>query len=302
MNIIKLFVIILTVVITLCAAGLKPKMHKHFILVSPTFKLTNNNQIPKDMQSVFLFKTGEAKTQQQKVVHSVESEQNDYYTQRKTKIIPSSFFTDKDENSYVVSTSELSDSKEFSQQKVDLSSDNAKAWAELEKSIYEQKEAYNKNKNDKNKKSDSFANEVSDYDNFNSGDLSCPICDELHNTDYEKDELIAWNIWRSNLQNKIMDDSDIDASYGSIFYFTFKVDNNRNISDIKVFCTDFTNQEAIEDVRRAIVHLNGHPILKFPKNTSRNSTIFKGGFIISTHTQYSSPSDFNDYERIRMRY
>ena len=72
MNIIKLFVIILTVVITLCAAGLKPKMHKQFILVSPTFKLTNNNQIPKDMQSVFLFKTGEAKTQQQKVVHSVE--------------------------------------------------------------------------------------------------------------------------------------------------------------------------------------------------------------------------------------
>ena len=303
MNIIKLFVIVLTVLITLCVAGLKPKMHKHFILVSPSFKLTNNNQNPKDMQSVFLFKTGSAKNQQQKIVKSVESEQNDYYTQRKTKIIPSSFFSEQGASVYSEATSQAVDTTSSQYNKLS-SIDNAKAWAELEKRIHEQRDAYNKNKNSSNKNeknNPASEDSVNFFDSFGGKDFSCPVCEELHDAQY-KDDIVAWNIWRSNLQNRIMDEVDIDAYYGTIFFFTFKVDNNRNITNIKVQSTDFMNREAIDAVRKAIVRLNGQPILKFPKNTSRESVDFRGAFVISTYSQYSTPSDYNDYERIRMRY
>ena len=43
MNIvINAFVIILILIVTLCTATVKPKMHKHFILTSQNFKLTND--------------------------------------------------------------------------------------------------------------------------------------------------------------------------------------------------------------------------------------------------------------------
>jgi hypothetical protein len=117
-----------------------------------------------------------------------------------------------------------------------------------------------------------------------------------------RDELIAWNVWRSNIQNTIMDNSDVDANYGTIFYFSFKVDKNRNISNIKIISTDFGNSASISEVRKAINGLRGKPILDFPEGTNRNHVDFTGGFIIGTVAQYATPDDYNDYERIRMQY
>ena len=51
----------------------------------------------------------------------------------------------------------------------------------------------------------------------------------------EQEEIIAWNKWRSNVQNQIMRNSNIEyAPLGTMFTFNFVVDKFGNVSNIKV--------------------------------------------------------------------
>ncbi len=116
----------------------------------------------------------------------------------------------------------------------------------------------------------------------------------------EQEEIIAWNRWRSNIQNQIMRDSKIDyAPLGTMFLFTFVVDKFGNVSNIKVECSnpDFMNI-ARERVKPAIAGLQKKPILNFPRGTQRTSTVVTGIFLIGTQERYSTPDDFSDYERV----
>lgn len=116
----------------------------------------------------------------------------------------------------------------------------------------------------------------------------------------EQEEIIAWNIWRSNIQNQIMRDSEIDyAPLGTIFMFTFVVDKFGNVSNIKVECSNpnFMNI-ARNNVKPAISKLQRKPILNFPKGTQRTSTVVTGLFIIGTQERFSTPADYSDYERV----
>ncbi len=116
----------------------------------------------------------------------------------------------------------------------------------------------------------------------------------------EQEEIIAWNKWRSNLQNQIMRDSQIDyAPLGTIFLFTFVVDKFGNISNIKVECSNPNFMNVARDrVKPAISNLQRKPILNFPKGTQRTSTVVTGIFLIGTQERYSTPNDFSDYERV----
>lgn len=116
----------------------------------------------------------------------------------------------------------------------------------------------------------------------------------------EQEEIIAWNKWRSNIQNQIMRDSQIDyAPLGTMFLFTFVVDKFGNVSNIKVECSNpnFINI-ARDIVKPAIAKLQKKPILNFPKGTQRTSTVVTGIFLIGTQERYSTPEDFSDYERV----
>lgn len=116
----------------------------------------------------------------------------------------------------------------------------------------------------------------------------------------EQEEIIAWNKWRSNIQNQIMRDSDIDyAPLGTVFLFTFVVDKFGNVSNIKVECSNpnFMNI-ARNNVKPAISKLQRKPILNFPKGTQRTSTIVTGLFLIGTQERFSTPADYSDYERV----
>lgn len=116
----------------------------------------------------------------------------------------------------------------------------------------------------------------------------------------EQEEIIAWNKWRSNIQNQIMRDSDIDyAPLGTVFLFTFVVDKFGNVSNIKVECSNpnFMNV-ARNNVKPAISKLQRKPILNFPKGTQRTSTIVTGLFLIGTQERFSTPADYSDYERV----
>lgn len=116
----------------------------------------------------------------------------------------------------------------------------------------------------------------------------------------EQEEIIAWNKWRSNLQNQIMRDSNIDyAPLGTLFTFTFVVDKFGNVSNIKVECSNPNFMDiARNNVKPAISRLQRKPILNFPMGTQRTTTVVVGSFLIGTQERFSSPDDYADFERV----
>jgi len=115
-----------------------------------------------------------------------------------------------------------------------------------------------------------------------------------------EEEIIAWNIWRSNIQNQIMRDSNIDyAPLGTIFSFSFVVDKFGNISNVKVECSHPSFMDvARNNVKPAIMRMQKKPILNFPRGTQRTSTVVTGLFLIGTQERYSTPDNYSDYERV----
>lgn len=119
----------------------------------------------------------------------------------------------------------------------------------------------------------------------------------------EQEEIIAWNNWRSNLQNQVMKDAPIRAPIGTVFKFSFTVDKYGNMSNIKVWSENpnYTNL-AVKVIKPVLVGYNHKSILNFPKGTRRVITNVTGGYKISTRTKYSSPSDYSDYEKVKRYY
>ncbi|MBR6098490.1 hypothetical protein IKP85_01960 [bacterium] len=298
MNILKTFVIISVIIITLCAMAIRPQTHKHFILEPANFKLQSVTSMPEDLQSNILFKIGDVRNNTTKVTQTTQTEQNTYQRQE-SKIIPSAFISTQTNNTRknTATTTEQNDSDETLQQVANMLDNNLNAWMEMEKRLHEES---NRRTAKNNSSTTSVSKNQSGNSNVSSG-ASCPICENLKDRKY-RDELIAWNVWRSNIQNKIMDDSNVDANYGTIFYFSFKVDKNRNISNIKIISTDFGDSASIGEVRKAILRLKGKPILDFPEGTNRSVVDFTGGFLMGSYSQYATPGDYNDYEHIRTEY
>lgn len=116
----------------------------------------------------------------------------------------------------------------------------------------------------------------------------------------EQEEIIAWNIWRANLQNRVMRDSKVVAPLGTVFMFSCVVDKYGNISNINAWSTDPNyTASAKRNVKPALAALQGQSILRFPEGTRRNSTVVAGSFIMATSDRYASPNDYSDYERVR---
>lgn len=116
----------------------------------------------------------------------------------------------------------------------------------------------------------------------------------------EEEEIIAWNHWRSRLQNQVMMDSKISAPLGTQFKFSFTVDKYGNMSNVKVWSTNPTYSDlAVRTIKPVLMSYRNKPILNFPYGTQRIITNVTGGFVISRISRYSSPSDYNDYEHVK---
>lgn len=115
-----------------------------------------------------------------------------------------------------------------------------------------------------------------------------------------REELIAWNKWRSDIMNEVMMTSGVDAPVGTAFYFSFKVDKYKNITGIKTFCTNPRYSTEKEKVVAAIRQLPRTQLLTFPKGSVRNSTTMRGLFLIGLETNLANPEDYNDLERINV--
>ena len=116
----------------------------------------------------------------------------------------------------------------------------------------------------------------------------------------EEEEIIAWNKWRSDVQNQVMKDTNISAPIGIAFKFSFTVDKFGNMSNIKVWSTTPAYSDmAVTAIKPVLMSYQNTPLLNFPQGTKRVITNVAGGFIMSDTTGYSSPSDYSDYERIK---
>lgn len=116
----------------------------------------------------------------------------------------------------------------------------------------------------------------------------------------EQEEIIAWNKWRSNIQNQIMRNSDIEyAPLGTIFIFTFVVDKFGNVSNVKVTCSNQNYMDlARNKIKPAILGLQRKPVLNFPRGTQRTSTVVTGSILLGTYERYSTPDDYSDFEKV----
>lgn len=115
-----------------------------------------------------------------------------------------------------------------------------------------------------------------------------------------QEEYIAWNIWRSNLQNQIIKDSKLPiVPLGTIFKMSFDVDENGRVTNVQTWSTDSKyTPYAIEFIAPVIRSYQGKSILEFPRGTARSKTKFEGGFKIAEKSKYSNPSDYNDIEKV----
>lgn len=116
----------------------------------------------------------------------------------------------------------------------------------------------------------------------------------------QQEEEIAWNVWRSNLQNQIMYDSKLPMlPNGTVFRFSFTVDKYGKITNIYTYSDNPTyTPYAIQYIAPVIRSYQGKAILHFPEGSTRISTEFKGGWRISANERLSTPQDYNDYEKV----
>lgn len=116
----------------------------------------------------------------------------------------------------------------------------------------------------------------------------------------QQEENIAWNKWRSNLTNQIMQDTRLpDIPAGTVFQFSFNVDKFGKISNVQTGANpaNFTPY-AIQYIAPVIRSYQGRSILNFPEGTARTSTQVTGKWRISNTQKYSTPQDYNDVEKI----
>lgn len=116
----------------------------------------------------------------------------------------------------------------------------------------------------------------------------------------QQEETVAWNKWRSNLTNQIMQDTRLpDIPAGTVFQFSFNVDKYGKITNVQTGANPANyTPYAIQYIAPVIRSYQGRSILNFPEGTQRTSTQVTGKWRISTTQKYSTPQDYNDIERI----
>lgn len=116
----------------------------------------------------------------------------------------------------------------------------------------------------------------------------------------EREEVIAWNNWRSQIQNQVMTDTKIGAPMGTQFLFSFTVDKFGNMSNVKVWSQNPVYTDlGVRVVKPVLMGYQNKPILNFPEGTKRVITNVTGGFYIATNTKYSSSKDYSDFEKVK---
>ena len=271
----SIFVALTILLLTIFTSATKPVMHKQFILENQNFKMKNLSQRPDDLQSVQLFHIGDSRAKTPKTDTPIK------VVQTEAPIIPSNI------NEFVPNNFiQKMPTDNQAQNNIPNTIDNSDATLqEVQKMLTPETSPTPKQENANQDKKPS----------------ACPICDGLKDAKVRA-ELIAWNKWRSDIQNQIMENAYVEAPYGTLFFFSFNVDKNKRITNIKVITSNPNAKNDIPHIKSTIISLDGKSLLEFPKGTNRKSVLFTGGFLMSDTEELSSPSDYRDFEYIQTSY
>lgn len=117
---------------------------------------------------------------------------------------------------------------------------------------------------------------------------------------------ISWNQWRSNIINKILEDSynipqlnKYDS--GTWFYYSFNVDNEGNINNVEVVSLNMAPQD-IQLIKMLIESYSHTPLIAFPSDSKRNVIKVDAICLFDNETQGTQASDFNDLENVKLKY
>lgn len=293
----KGFVIFLYIFFTVLVVILHPAMHKPVTLENTNFKIKDQLMNPKPRKvSDFELKVKFYRTN--KTVAKAE-DKTIHIKPDDDKTLSFDLTQDTRTQEAVLDTSENSSTELQKDLEMEFS-DSKMLYQGREINISDQQAKYseqNLNLDENIPRSDLDIGLIDQNDNVKLKDS-----DEVGNRKFKgsREEIIAWNVWRSELQNRIMDESAIEAPVGTLILFSFDVSENGRISNLKYTCTNRQYAaDAKADMISILKRLQGDSILDFPPNTQRKNVRFKGGFILDYDTVYSKPSDYSDYERIR---
>ena len=154
-----------------------------------------------------------------------------------------------------------------------------------------------------NNQGGSFNNENGDIGSYNVG---------FGNKDYRSDmdkykyQDIDWSTWKSNFVNRILDDSMYIKSLdlyglGTWFYYSFNVTDKGEIKDVFVFSI-YLNDEDKKQIRNLIRSYAHQPITIFPKDSRRKKAKVKAIMLLGDTESKSDASNFNDIEKIKIKY
>lgn len=120
------------------------------------------------------------------------------------------------------------------------------------------------------------------------------------------DKNIDWNTWKSNFINRILDDSVYikaldEYGLGAWFYYSFYVNSDGSITDVKVVSMHLDKKDK-EQVTKLIKSYSYKPITRFPAHTKKKSVKVDAAVMLGTTEKRSKPSDFNENEKIRLKY
>ena len=117
---------------------------------------------------------------------------------------------------------------------------------------------------------------------------------------------IDWSTWKSNFVNRILDDSMYITSLdlygvGTWFYYSFNVTDKGEIKDVFVFSLYLNDDDKrqIRDLIRSYAH---KPITIFPKDSQRKKAKVKAIMLLGDTESKSNASNFNDIEKIKIKY
>lgn len=117
---------------------------------------------------------------------------------------------------------------------------------------------------------------------------------------------IDWSTWKSNFVNAIIDGSmGIDSlnSYpeGSWFYYSFNVDREGRISNIKVHSIQISSEDK-EKIVELIKSFQYSEVTVFPANSKRNTIKVDAVVLFGNTEKKARPSDFNDTEQVKIKF
>lgn len=120
------------------------------------------------------------------------------------------------------------------------------------------------------------------------------------------DKNIDWNTWKSNFINRILDDSVYikaldEYGLGAWFYYSFNVNSDGSITNVKVMSW-YLNTKDKENVIKLIKSYAYKPITKFPAHTKKNTVKVDAAVMLGSSEKRAAPSDFNENERVRIKY